>query len=114
VPRFIDLPVHGGLGGDSMSGEAALRKTLADYGSYGTVAMTPTTVTAPIKEIEAALADITATQAKPRPGEAAVLAVHLEGSSRAFSLSGRDSAARGQAWCRRPSALLFLLHNMIC
>ena len=79
VPGFVDLHVHGGLGGDSMAGEAALRKTLAYHGSYGTVAMTPTTVTAPIKEIEAALADIAATQAKPRPGEAAVLGAHLEG-----------------------------------
>jgi N-acetylglucosamine-6-phosphate deacetylase len=79
VPGFIDLHVHGGLGAECMSGEADVRKTLKYHASHGTVAMTPTTVTAPVAQIESALADIVAAQAKPRAGEAAVLGAHLEG-----------------------------------
>jgi N-acetylglucosamine-6-phosphate deacetylase len=79
VPGFIDLHVHGGLGGECMSGELDVRTTLKFHASHGTVAMTPTTVTAPVAQIESALADIAAAQARPRPGEAAVLGAHLEG-----------------------------------
>jgi N-acetylglucosamine-6-phosphate deacetylase len=79
VPGFIDLHVHGGLGGECMSGESDVRKTLKFHASHGTVAMTPTTVTAPVAQIESALADIAATQARPGPGEAIVLGAHLEG-----------------------------------
>lgn len=79
VPGFIDLHVHGGLGGDCMSGEGGVRKALQYHAAHGTVAMTPTTVTAPIAQIESALADIVAAQARPRSGEAGVLGVHLEG-----------------------------------
>ena len=79
VPGFIDLHVHGGLGGECMSGEAGVRQTLKYHAAHGTVALAPTTVTAPVPLIEAVLADIAATQAKPRSGEAAVLGAHLEG-----------------------------------
>jgi N-acetylglucosamine-6-phosphate deacetylase len=79
VPGFIDLHVHGGLGGECMAGEAGVRQTLRYHAAHGTVALAPTTVTAPVPQIESALADIAAAQAKPRPGEAAVLGAHLEG-----------------------------------
>lgn len=79
VPGFIDLHVHGGLGGECMLGESEVRTTLKFHASHGTVAMTPTTVTAPVAQIESALADIAATQARPRAGEATVLGAHLEG-----------------------------------
>src|SRR4029077_16536967 len=73
VPGFIDLHVHGGLGGECMSGEAGVRQTLKYHAAHGTVALAPTTVTAPVPQIESVRADIAATQAKPRSGEAAVL-----------------------------------------
>ncbi len=79
LPGFVDLHVHGGLGNECMSGEKDVRGTLRYHASHGTVAMTPTTVTAPVDEVESALADIAAVQKKPGPGEAAVLGAHLEG-----------------------------------
>lgn len=79
LPGFIDLHVHGGLGGECMAGESGVRTTLRFHASHGTVAMAPTTVTAPVAQIEAALADIATARARPRPGEAAVLGAHLEG-----------------------------------
>jgi len=79
VPGFIDLHVHGGFGGDCMSGEAGVRTTLQYHARHGTVAMAPTTTTAPVAQIESAAADIAAVQSKPRSGEAAVLGVHIEG-----------------------------------
>jgi N-acetylglucosamine-6-phosphate deacetylase len=79
VPGFIDLHVHGGAGGECMAGPADIRKALKYHASHGTVAMTPTTLTAPVEQIEAALADILAVQQKPHAGEAAVLGAHLEG-----------------------------------
>jgi N-acetylglucosamine-6-phosphate deacetylase len=79
VPGFVDLHVHGGLGGDCMSGEAGVRKTLKYHAAQGTVAMAPTTTTAPVAQIESAAADIAAVQNKPQKGEATTLGVHLEG-----------------------------------
>ncbi len=79
LPGFIDLHVHGGDGGDCMEGEASLRRMLRWHAARGTVAMAPTTVTAGVNSIRAALADIAAAKARPGPGEAAVLGAHLEG-----------------------------------
>ncbi len=79
VPGFIDLHVHGGLGHECMSGETGVRKTLEYHASHGTVAMTPSTVTAPVDVIESALTDIVTIKAKQRAGESAVLGAHLEG-----------------------------------
>jgi N-acetylglucosamine-6-phosphate deacetylase len=79
LPGFIDLHVHGGLGAECMAGESEVRQTLRFHAAHGTVAMTPTTVTAPVEHIESALTDILAARNKPGAGEAAVLGVHLEG-----------------------------------
>ncbi len=79
VPGFIDLHVHGGNGHECMSGEVGVRKTLAYHAMHGTVAMTPSTVTAPVDVIESALTDIVNIQKKHKGGEAAVLGAHLEG-----------------------------------
>jgi len=79
VPGFIDLHVHGGLGAECMDGEDQVRRTLRYHASHGTVAMTPTTVTAPVEKIESALADIAAVTKRRAPGEAASLGAHIEG-----------------------------------
>src|SRR6476659_7436676 len=54
VPGLIDLHVHGGLGGECMAGEAGVRQTLRYHAAHGTVALAPTTVTAPVPPIESA------------------------------------------------------------
>lgn len=77
LPGFIDLHVHGGGGTDAMEGEAAVRQMVAFHARHGTTALLPTTVTAPMDEIEQALRGIAAVMRQPRgyriPG------AHLEG-----------------------------------
>ena len=99
VPGFIDLHVHGGLGGECMSGEAGVRQTLKYHAAHGTVALAPTTVTAPVPLIEAVLADIAATQAKPRSGEAAVLGAGTRRAVHKSRSSGRSAAFRAARRC---------------
>ncbi len=79
LPGFIDLHVHGGDGGESMEGEASLRRLLRFHAAHGTVAMAPTTATSRRAHIESALADIALAHGHPRLGEATVLGAHLEG-----------------------------------
>ncbi len=79
VPGFVDLHVHGGGGADVMAGEAAVRRAAATHARHGTTAWVPTTVTAPLDDIAAALAGIEAVRCAPRAGEARVLGAHLEG-----------------------------------
>lgn len=79
LPGCLDLHVHGGDGADSMDGEAAVRQLARFHARNGTTALLATTVTAPVADIEAALAGINAVVERPGPGEARVLGVHLEG-----------------------------------
>jgi N-acetylglucosamine-6-phosphate deacetylase len=79
LPGFIDLHVHGGDGADNTKGEAGIRKFIRFHASRGTVALAPTTATAPIEVIDRALAGIEAVRTAPEPGEPAVLGAHLEG-----------------------------------
>lgn len=79
LPGCIDLHVHGGGGADSMDGEAAVRQLARFHARNGTTALLATTVTAPLADLEAALAGIRAVVERPEPGEARVLGVHLEG-----------------------------------
>ncbi|MDB5659426.1 MAG: N-acetylglucosamine-6-phosphate deacetylase [Cypionkella sp.] len=79
IPGFIDLHIHGGNGTDYTDGEEGIRAFIRYHTQHGTVALAPTTSTAPISVIEAALADISHIQAKPAPNEATVLGAHLEG-----------------------------------
>lgn len=79
LPGFVDLHVHGGGGTDTMEGEQALRQMARFHAQHGTTALLPTTVTAPIPDIEAALHGVRAVMDRPGSGEARVLGVHLEG-----------------------------------
>ncbi len=79
VPGFVDLHVHGGGGADVMAGEAAVRTMATCHAAHGTTALLATTVTAPVAEIDAALAGIEAVRRHPGAGEALVLGAHLEG-----------------------------------
>ncbi len=79
LPGFIDLHVHGGAGGDCMSGEEAARTAARFHASHGTTRMLLTTVTAPEAEIIRALDGIHAVMRRPGKEEARVAGVHLEG-----------------------------------
>jgi N-acetylglucosamine-6-phosphate deacetylase len=79
VPGFVDLHVHGGAGGDTMRGEADVRRLARFHAGHGTTSLLPTTVTAPDADILAAAEGVAAVMARPEPGAATVLGLHLEG-----------------------------------
>ncbi|MDZ4095425.1 MAG: amidohydrolase family protein [Paracoccaceae bacterium] len=79
LPGFIDLHVHGGDGVDYSDGEDGIRRFLRFHATRGTVALAPTTGTAPIAVIEQALADIATVRNHRQPNEPTVLGAHLEG-----------------------------------
>jgi N-acetylglucosamine-6-phosphate deacetylase len=91
LPGFIDLHIHGGEGADYSGGENSIRKFLRFHARSGTVALTPTTSTAPAEVIESSLADIEKVRQAARPDEPAVLGAHLEGP---FINSGKLGAQR--------------------
>jgi N-acetylglucosamine-6-phosphate deacetylase len=79
LPGFIDLHVHGGGGADTMEAGDAIRRIAGLHVRHGTTSLLATTMTAPLPEIQAALAALgPACQARPA-GTARVLGVHLEG-----------------------------------
>lgn len=110
IPGFIDLHIHGGNGTDYADGEEGIRAFIRYHARHGTVALTPTTSTAPIPVIEAALADIARVQTAPAPDEPLVLGAHLEGpfinpgklgaQSNRTLLPDLDLAARWMQLCR--------------
>ena len=79
LPGFIDLHVHGGGGRDTMQGQDAVQCLARLHARHGTTSLLATTMTAPLSEVESALADL-APQCHTRVAQAArVLGVHLEG-----------------------------------
>lgn len=79
LPGFIDLHVHGGGGHDSMAGGDAVAHIARAHARHGTTALLATTMTAPRREIEAALRAMAPACAQRPAGGAAVLGAHLEG-----------------------------------
>ncbi len=79
LPGFIDLHVHGGAGADTMEGAAAVRALARAHAAHGTTSLLATTVTAPLPEVEAALAGIAEVAGDRQADEARVLGAHLEG-----------------------------------
>lgn len=78
-PGFIDIHVHGGVGFDVMDGtEEALISISRGLASFGVTGFLPTTMTAPLPEIQHVLELIKETKNKPVSG-AQILGVHLEG-----------------------------------
>lgn len=79
VPGFIDLHVHGGGGRDTMQGQDAVQTLARLHARHGTTSLLATTMTAPLSEVETALADL-APHCHGRAAQSArVLGVHLEG-----------------------------------
>ena len=79
LPGFIDLHVHGGGGADVMDGHGAIDTVARIHARHGTTSLLATTMTAPRKEIEIALADVGRAMHERPAGAARVLGVHLEG-----------------------------------
>ena len=79
LPGFVDLHCHGGGGADVMEGGEAVRTVAATHVATGTTSFLATTMTAPVPDIEKALAAAEAVKKAPARGEATVLGVHLEG-----------------------------------
>jgi N-acetylglucosamine-6-phosphate deacetylase len=79
LPGFIDLHCHGGGGADVMDAGEAAHHVAQVHARSGTTAFLATTMTAPLEDIERALAAIDLAAGSPAPEEAAILGVHLEG-----------------------------------
>lgn len=79
LPGFIDVHVHGGAGRDMMEGGDAAHAIAALHAKHGTTSLLATTMTAPLEDIERALAGIGAACRARGKGEARILGVHLEG-----------------------------------
>lgn len=79
IPGFVDLHVHGGDGSDYTGGEEAIRRFIRFHAAHGTVAIAPTTATAPVAVLDRALAAIEAIRRERRANEPTVLGAHLEG-----------------------------------
>ncbi|GAA6761147.1 N-acetylglucosamine-6-phosphate deacetylase [Thermus oshimai] len=79
LPGFVDLHVHGGGGREVMEGEEGIRALLAFHLRHGTTALLATTVTAPLEDLLRVLEAARRVMARPGPGEARLLGVHLEG-----------------------------------
>ncbi|MCW5633281.1 MAG: amidohydrolase family protein [Rubrivivax sp.] len=82
LPGFIDLHVHGGGGHDVMDGAEAATAVARLHAAHGTTAMLATTMTAPIGEVQGALAalgPLVREGAERARGAARWLGIHLEG-----------------------------------
>lgn len=98
APGFVDLHVHGGDGGDFMSGDPADGERAARFHArHGTTALLATTVTASHEQLLAALAGIAAARRDAPPDAAAILGVHLEGPFLSPARRGAQSAAHLRA-----------------
>jgi N-acetylglucosamine-6-phosphate deacetylase len=79
LPGFVDTHVHGGDGFDIMQGGEAAQRVARCHARHGSTSLLATTMTAPLREISAALEALApACRDRPRQG-ARVLGVHLEG-----------------------------------
>ncbi len=79
LPGFIDVHVHGGGGHDTMEGGDAALQMSRLHVKHGTTAMLATTMTAPLADIEMALAALGPVCRQRAPNAARILGVHLEG-----------------------------------
>lgn len=79
LPGFVDLHVHGAGGKDTMEAGDALSVIARMHAQHGTTSLLATTMTAPIHELETALAAIAPYCTQRESGSARVLGVHLEG-----------------------------------
>ncbi|MDQ6917606.1 MAG: N-acetylglucosamine-6-phosphate deacetylase [Pseudomonadota bacterium] len=79
LPGFIDSHVHGGGGRDTMEGGDAVDCIARMHVRHGTTSLVATTMTAPLAEVEHAMASLSDACRRRRASAARVLGVHLEG-----------------------------------
>ncbi|GEO25180.1 N-acetylglucosamine-6-phosphate deacetylase [Alicyclobacillus acidoterrestris] len=78
LPGFIDVHVHGGSGAEVMDGTVKALECIGRFhATRGTTGWLPTTLTAPMGQLEQALAAVKAAQDKTAGAQ--ILGVHLEG-----------------------------------
>lgn len=79
VPGFIDVHVHGALGGEAIDADPAALRTMArHYARHGVTSFLPTTITAGRQDLLAAL-EVIAAATGPVEDGATILGAHLEG-----------------------------------
>ena len=89
-PGFVDIHVHGGGGKSAMSDKPQdIVDMCAAHASYGTTSMLPTTLAAPIPQLETALDSIRA--AKEMSVDCNILGAHLEGPFLSVKMKGAQS-----------------------
>ncbi|TMG94758.1 MAG: N-acetylglucosamine-6-phosphate deacetylase [Betaproteobacteria bacterium] len=79
LPGFIDSHVHGGGGADTMQGGDAIERIARLHVRHGTTSLLATTMTAPLRELRAAMSALGPACRRRIEGGARVLGVHLEG-----------------------------------
>jgi N-acetylglucosamine-6-phosphate deacetylase len=80
VPGFIDTHVHGGGGAQLHSTDPdELAAACGFHAAHGTTALLATTVSAPVRELEAIVAAIARAAGSPQTMGARILGTHLEG-----------------------------------
>ena len=90
-PGFIDLHVHGGGGHDVMEAQPmSVVKMARAHVRFGTTSMLPTTLTASLEDIRAAIYAVD--EAMKMPGGESILGIHLEGPYLAHSQAGAQNA----------------------
>lgn len=108
-PGFIDIHTHGGYGGDFMDAtEESFDKALEFHAEHGTTAVLPTSVTAPVEQIEEMLYMVRKYKENSHRGSR-VLGAHLEGPY----LSVRNKGAQKEEHLRIPDrdSYDFILKN---
>lgn len=87
APGFVDIHIHGGAGSDFMDATPEdVEQVFRFHALHGTTALCPTTATAPLPEILAALETLERYRSSPRWGRA--LGAHIEGPYLAMSKRG--------------------------
>lgn len=93
-PGFIDLHVHGGGGGDVMSGsKQELRQMARTHAAGGTTALLATTCTDDFEQIHRALDVLDSLMDEPDTGGARVIGAHVEGPYFSYEQRGAQNPA---------------------
>lgn len=116
LPGFVDLHCHGGGGRDLMEAGDAADVIARTHARHGTTSLLATTMTAPLREIEAALDALGPRMERRGRNQARWLGVHLEGpylspdrlgAQPDFAVPGRLEQVR-QLHARAPVRLITL------
>ena len=104
IPGFVDVHIHAFRGYDVMRGENDIRAMAVELRKEGVAAFCPTTMTATLEETAFAMAGVRAVRLSPGPGEAGVIAAHMEGPF----LSEKHAGAQRKDCFLNPDWALFL------